>query len=343
MIDYEVFMEIKILYRQGKSIREISRILRISRNTIRRYLRREEKPSYKRKNIQATGKLTPFYDYLNERVQAASPQWLPATALYREIIELGYQGKISLLRNYLRTLKPCSIEEPVVRFETEAGQQMQVDWIIFRRGKQSLSAFVATLGYSRATFVEFVTDEKLETLLYCHEQAFQFFDGVPREILYDNMRTIVIERNAYAKGHHRFQIGFLDFAKHYNFIPRLCKPYRARTKGKVERFNRYLRYSFYYPLVSRLKPLGLLIDKELANYEVKKWLRDIANQRCHATTQQVPLLRLEEEKKYLQFIPITYKCVKSNHCKPQTLVTPQIFNLQHSLSIYDNLLKGAVA
>lgn len=269
MIDYEVFMEIKILYRQGKSIREISRLLHVSRNTVRRYLRREEKPSYKRKNIKTTGKLAPFYDYLNERVKAASPQWLPATVLFREIIELGYKGKTSLLRKYLRTLKPCSGDDPVVRFETEAGQQMQVDWIIFRRGNQSLSAFVAILGYSRATFVEFVTDEKLETLLYCHEQAFQFFGGVPKEILYDNMSTIVIERDAYAKGHHRFQIGFLDFAKHYNFIPRLCRPYRAKTKGKVERFNRYLRYSFYYPLISRLKSLGLLVDKELANYEVK--------------------------------------------------------------------------
>lgn len=206
----------------------------------------------------------------------------------------------------MRQLKPIVPQEPVIRFETQAGQQMEVDWIGFRRGKNNLSAFVATLGFSRASFVEFVTDEKLETLLGCHEQAFQFFGGVPKEILYDNMRTVVIERNAYAKGQHRFQAGLLDFARHYGFVPRLCRPYRAKTKRKVERFNRYLRYSFYYPLTSRLKPLGLLVDKELANYKVKCWLRDVANQRVHATTAQIPFLKLEEEKQHLQSLPATY-------------------------------------
>jgi transposase len=86
-------------------------------------------------------------------------------------------------------------------------------------------------------------------------------------------------------------------------MPKLCRPYRAKTKGKVERFNRYLRESFFNPLASRLKPLGLLIDVELANYEVKKWLRDIANQRIHATTGEVPMIRLDEEKQWLQPLP----------------------------------------
>ena len=342
MLNYEEFMEIKILFRQGKSIREISRLLHVSRNTVRRYLKQEEQPSYKSKRTKPVSKLAPFCDYLQTRVKEAHPHWLPATVLCREIQEQGYQGKISLLRAYLRQLKPIAPQEPVVRFETQAGQQMQVDWIGFRRGKNNLSAFVATLGFSRASFVEFVTDEKLETLLGCHEQAFQFFGGVPKEILYDNMRTVVIERNAYAKGQHRFQAGFLDFARHYGFVPRLCRPYRAKTKGKVERFNRYLRYSFYYPLASRLKPLGLLVDKELANYEVKRWLRDVANQRVHATTAQIPILRLEEEKQHLQSLPATYTGIQ--HTKPNLhLVSSQAITLQHPLSIYETLLQEAVA
>ena len=156
------------------------------------------------------------------------------------------------------------------------------------------------------------------------------------------MRTVVIERNAYAKGQHRFQAGFLDFARHYGFVPRLCRPYRAKTKGKVERFNRYLRYSFYYPLASRLKPLGLLVDKELANYEVKRWLRDVANQRVHATTAQIPILRLEEEKQHLQSLPATYTGIQ--HTKPNLhLVSSQAITLQHPLSIYETLLQEAVA
>ncbi len=89
---------------------------------------------------------------------------------------------------------------------------MQVDWIVFRCGKLPLSAFVATLGFSGASYVEFVTDERLPTLLGCHERAFDFFDGVPRAVLYDNIKTVVIGRDAYGPGHHRYQRTLLDFA-----------------------------------------------------------------------------------------------------------------------------------
>jgi transposase len=108
-----------------------------------------------------------------------------------------------------------------------------------------------TLGWSRATYVEFVTDERLETQLGCHERAFYFFGGVPREVLYDNMRTVVTDRDRYGPGLHRYNRTFLDFAHHHGFVPRLCRPYRAKTEGKVERFIRYLRASFYVPLASQ--------------------------------------------------------------------------------------------
>lgn len=341
MINYEESMQIKILFKQGKSIREISRLMQLSRNTVCRYLRQEEKPSYKSRRIAPT-KLSPFYDYLQARVKAAQPEWLPATVLYREIKELGYQGKERLLRHYLQTLKPQPKLDPLVRFETQPGQQMQVDWIIFRRGQNSLSAFVATLGFSRASFVEFVVNEQLENLLYCHEKAFEFFGGIPQEILYDNMKTVVIERNAYAKDKHRFHPTFLDFAHHYGFLPRLCRPYRAKTKGKVERFNRYLRYSFYYPLVSRLKPLGLAVDADLANYEVKRWLRDVANLRIHATTKQTPAVKLEEEKQVLQPLQAPYLGLSRKPSHPRLLEMEE-FSLQHPLSLYDSLLQEHAA
>ena len=333
-------MQVTIIFKQGKSIREISKLLKISRNTIRRYLRQESKPSYKCRPTRQS-KLAPFYDYLRQRIQAAHPHWLPASVLFREIKDLGYTGSIRLLSGYLQTQKPVKKPEPLVRFETQPGQQMQVDWIVFRRGKDSLSAFVATMGYSRASFVEFVTNERLETLLHCHEKAFEYVGGVPEEILYDNMKTVVIERDAYSAGQHRFQPGFLDFAKHYGFIPKLCQPYRAKTKGKVERFNRYLRHSFYNPLVSRLKPLGLLLDSALANYEVKRWLRDIANQRFHATTGAIPNSRLDEERAWLQPLPQPYTGLKAS--KPKATITwAEPINLQHPLSIYDSLLEAQV-
>lgn len=219
MISYEEFMEVKILYRQGKSIREISKLMHISRNTVRRHLRREEKPSYKMRKSQEVTKLSNFQDYLKSRVKDAHPHWLPATVLIQEIRAQGYDGGITILRDYLKALKPIKEVEPIIRFETRPGQQMQVDWIEFGRGKNRLSAFVATMGYSRASFVEFVTNERLETWLTCHEKAFDYFGGVPQEILYDNMKTVVLGRDFYAPKQHRFHAGFLDFANHFGFMP----------------------------------------------------------------------------------------------------------------------------
>src|SRR5438132_13583805 len=95
------------------------------------------------------------------------------------------------------------------------------------------------------------------------------------------MRTVVLERHGDGRGRHRFHPGFLDFARHCGFQPRLCAPYRAQTKGKVERFIRYLRESFWVPLSSRLAQEGLIVDRETANLAVKRWLRDVANARIH--------------------------------------------------------------
>lgn len=128
-------------------------------------------------------------------MSSAQPNWLPATVLFREIHAQGYAGGLSQLRAYLRTLKPMSKDDLLVRFETTPGQQMQVDWIEFRR-KPRLSAFVATLGHSRQSYVEFVSDERIDSLLACHAHAFDFFDGVVKDVLYDNMKTVVIERDA---------------------------------------------------------------------------------------------------------------------------------------------------
>lgn len=149
-------------------------------------------------------KLAAFKDYLRQRVQASHPTWLPATAFLLELRERGYTGGITQLRIFLMSVRPSASPEPVVRFETEPGHQMQVDWIVFRRGKAPLLAFVATLGYSRASYFEFVTDERLPTLIACHEHAFDYFGGVPREVLYDNVKTDVIGRDVYGPGLHRY-------------------------------------------------------------------------------------------------------------------------------------------
>jgi transposase len=338
MLVAEEAVEIRVLKRQGKSIREIARVLAVSRNTVRRYLRGEGLPRYERE--PRPSKLDPYKHYIVERVKAAAPEWIPATVLLRELRALGYPGGISILKDHLATLKPVATPEPLIRFETEPGRQMQVDFATIRRGRDRLSVFIATLGWSRAAYVEFVSDEQLETLLGCHERAFYYFGGIPHEVLYDNMRTVVTDRDRYGPGLHRYNRSFLDFAHHHGFVPRLCRPYRAKTKGKVERFIRYLRASFYVPLASQLSPEGLMVDRDTANARVGTWLREVANARVHATTDEVPLKRLEQERQRLQTISAPWPgAIPSTHSKRLTAPLPCGF--QHSLRVYEELINLA--
>jgi transposase len=334
MLVAEEAVEIRVLSRQGKSIREIARTLEVSRNTVRRYVRGEGMPRYERR--ARPSKLDHYKQYIAERVKAAAPEWIPATVLLRELRALGYAGGVSILKDHLATLKPVARPEPLIRFETEPGRQMQADFATIRRGTDRLAVFIATLGWSRATFVEFVTDERMETLLGCHERAFFYFGGVPREVLYDNMRTVVTERDRYGPGLHRYNPTFLDFAHHHGFVPRLCRPYRAKTKGKVERFIRYLRASFFVPLASQLSPEGLMVDRDTANARVGAWLREVANARVHATTDEVPLVRLEQERERLQPIlapwPGAIQSTRANRPVPLPC------GYQHSLRVYEELI-----
>ena len=339
MLVTEEAVEIRVLRRQGKSIREIARMLELSRNTVRRYLRSERVPHYQRE--ARAGKLDSYKQYLAERVKAAAPDWIPATVLLRELKALGYAGGYSILKEYLATLRPATKPDPLVRFETEPGRQMQCDFGVIRKGRDRLSVFIATLGWSRASYVEFVLDERLETLLGCHERAFCFFGGVPYEVLYDNMRTVVTERDHYGPGLHRYNKTFLDFAHHHGFLPRLCRPYRAKTKGKVERFIGYLRRSFYVPLASQLSPEGLAVDRDTANARVGTWLREVANARVHATTGEVPAVRLEQERERLQPMSAPWPGLLEP-LRPQPAVRlPQGY--QHSLRVYEELIAADIS
>jgi transposase len=331
MHSLETIVEIKVLARQGKSIKEITRELGISRNTVRKYLKQERPPIYGPRALRPT-KLDPYKGYLTERVEAARPDWIPATVLLREIQTLGYSGGISQLKVFLSTLKPKPVAEPLVRFETEPGKQMQVDFVTIRRGQHRLSAFVASLGFSRVTFVYFVADERVETVLSCLRQSFEAFDGVPEHVLFDNMKTVVLERDAYGNGQHRFHPQLLQLARDCGFAIRLCRPYRAKTKGK--RFNRYLRSSFWIPLKTRFQASGLLVDAETANVEVARWLQDVANVRVHGELKERPVDRWQTERPYLQ----PYQGVVNLTPKPNRQVPMPVESLQHPLSVYDALV-----
>jgi len=294
MLILEQWMEIKILAKQGHSQRMIAQRLGISRNTVKKYLEADEKPRYRARGMRSS-KLDPFKAIVQKRIQEARPHRIPATVLWAEIQAMGYRGSLSLLRPLIRLQQPPIVKEPVVRFETPPGEQMQVDWGQMRHGKSPLYAFVAVLGYSRMLYVEFTDNMRFETLRQCHVHAFAYFGGVCRHVLYDNMKTVVTERHAYPGGEHRFHAGLWQFAKAYGFTPKLCQPYRAKTKGKVERMVHYVRHSFYVPLMTKLQQNRLEVDVDVANQAVGTWLHTVANQRIHQTTKAKPCTRWLDE------------------------------------------------
>jgi transposase len=341
MLTSEEQMELEVLRKHGASIRELAKSSGHSRNTVRRYLRGGATAGQRRPAPKRTEKLDPFKEYIVARMKAAAPHRIPATVLFREVRERGYEGGETRVKQFVRGLVPPAAPEPVVRFETEPGRQMQADWASVGRGGDKLKVFIATLGWSRMAYIEFCDDEKIETLIAAHENALRFFGGVPCEVLYDNMRTVVLERNTYGRGVHRFHPGFLDYARHAGFLPRLCQPYRAQTKGKVERFIGYLKGSFWVPFVASLRQAGLGPDKHAANAAVARWLREVANARVHATTHEVPAERLVVEAPKLQPLSAPYA---ARTLRPPEAPAPRrkaVIGYQHPLSVYADLYPEA--
>jgi transposase len=336
MLTQEQAVEIWVLKKQGRSIRQIAREMGMARNTVRRYLREQRTVRYGPRKPRPC-KLDEYKALLQERVEQARPDWIPATVLLREIRAAGYAGGISQLKSYLAPMKAVA-PDPVVRFETEPGRQMQADFTVIRRRRDRLSAFVATLGYSRATFVRFTEQEDFPIWRDCLQAAFEYFGGVPQEVLFDNAKPVIIERDVYGPGQHRWHAGMLQFARDVGFQLRVCRPYRARTKGKVERFNGYLKRSFLVPLAATLKAGGLKLDVETANREVLRWLSQVANVRVHATTLERPSVRLSIEQLRLSALPVRSEAVSvpGSHAH----VIP-VESLQHPLSTYQALLEVA--
>ena len=337
MLTQESLVEIHVLHRQGHSIRAIARALHVSRNTVRKYLRDIARTPAYSERAERGSKLDPFKTYLMERIAAAKPDWIPATVLFRELHALGYTGKEGILKNYIRPFKPQQ-HEPVKRFETAPGQQLQIDFTTIRRGRFKLKGFVATLGFSRATYVRFSEFERQEDWLVGIEAALHYFAGVPKELLFDNAKCIMIERDAYGEGAHRWNAKLLEMAKDYGFKLKACRPYRAKTKGKVERFNGYLKRSFITPLAATLKQAGLVLDMDTANAHIGPWLHDIANQRIHGTTGEKPCVLLAKERFSLQPLPDGVQPRLSDTRQTKRYAMP-LESLQHPLSVYDQLLE----
>jgi transposase len=333
MLNQEQRVEIRVMARRGVAVKAIARELGCSRNTVRRYLRDAGAGRYKRREARV-GKLDEHRDYLAARVQQAKPRWIPATVLMREIQERGYSGGLSTLKSWLAPQKH-SEADPVVRFETAAGEQLQADFTHVRRGRDPLLALVATLGYSRASYVAFGDREDAGALCTGLREAFDYFGGVPQHVLFDNTKAVVIERDANGAGLRRWNEQMNELAESCGCTPRLCRPYRAKTKGKVERFNSYLKGSFVVPLASSLEASGLRFDVDVANRHVRRWLDEVANVRIHGTTGRTPFSLLPDERAVMLPAPALKAPPRMCH----RVVMP-VESLQHPLSVYDDLLRA---
>jgi transposase len=204
----------------------------------------------------------------------------------------------SQLREYVR---PRATPEPIVRFETPPGQQAQVDFAEVRFPWGKRYALLVVLGYSRLLWVQFAPRQTMQVLMTGLEAAFRAFGGVPRELLFDQLKAVVIADERPGGGKLLENPEFLRFAAHWGFRIRACRPYRAQTKGKVERPVRYLRDNFLYGR-------EFLGDGDLAA-QCTTWLADVDNQRVHATTRRVPaeVFATEEQACLLPLAPRAYR------------------------------------
>jgi transposase len=217
----------------------------------------------------------------------------------RELRERGYAGWYTRVTDYLRTIRPPRTRGYEHRFETLPGQQAQVDFAYFKviftdepTQVRGVWLFSIVLGYSRYLYTYFVPRQDLPTLVRCHLAAFTDFGGVPRELLYDRMKTAVLGEEP--PGQVIYHPTLLEVARHYGFTPRACAPYRAKTKGKVERPFRYVRQDFFLGRTFR--------NLEDLNHQLAEWRTGVANRRRHGTTQRLIPEALAEERAALHAV-----------------------------------------
>ncbi|MCU0613369.1 MAG: IS21 family transposase [Candidatus Eisenbacteria bacterium] len=245
----------------------------------------DEAARYKARPVVAH-KLDAFRGIIEARLQAYP--LLSSVRLLEEVKAAGYVGGYTQLKEYVRQVRPV-VEDPVVRFETPPGHQAQVDFAHFRLPWGRRWALLVVLGYSRLLWLRFFRRQDMSTLLAGLEQSFAFFEGVARELLFDQMKSVIVEDQRLNGGRLVENPEFIRFANHWQFTARACRAYRAQTKGKVERPIRYVRENFFYGRT-------FLNDEDL-NCQAEQWLQRVANVRVHGTTAEVPQERFQRDER----------------------------------------------
>ncbi|HJR75369.1 MAG TPA: IS21 family transposase [Nitrospiraceae bacterium] len=292
MVDQERWAEIRrLFYEERVSIAEIGRRLDLDRKTVRRSLRQTTWHPYQRAVVAET-LLTAHADFVRDRAPQVG---YSARILYQELrARRSYTGSYETVKRFVAPLREVQLqaERAFLRFETPPGQQSQIDWgqatVPFRAGASVVHVFVLTLGFSRRGFYYACADERLAQFLEAHERAFAHFGGHTREHLYDRPRTVCY---ADETGRRLWNPTFKAFADYWGFEPRVCRSYRAQTKGKVESAVKYVKRNFL--------PGRTFVDVVDFQAQLDEWTATIADQRLHGTTHELPIARFEREREHL--------------------------------------------
>lgn len=272
---------------------ELARRYDCDPRTIDRYLKiqsgeLEPKPSSR----VYTSKLD---DYKSTIINKVDTYGCTAMAAYKFISKKGYTGKYSIVADFVKHHKDDETKKATIRFETNPGLQAQVDWkedmtLVNRYGEVfKINIFLMVLGYSRYKFLMITSDRTQETLFNCMINAFKHFGGVPHEILFDNMKTVVDHaKSSFAKTVYNDRFEF--FAKDIGFKPISCRPYRPQTKGKVESLAK---------LMDRLKAYNEEFDTWNDLVNISQNFMDDLNQEVSQGSGEIPIILFNKEKEYL--------------------------------------------
>lgn len=287
-MDFEIWAEIRRLKELEKlSEREIAEKLNISRGKVRRALFNVS-PTRQTARIRIS-RLDTFKPAIEETLEKYPK--LSGLRIFEKLKGGGYAGGITILRDYLKEIRGVK-REAFVRYETAPGEEAQVDWgyfgeLPFGDDLRKVYFFVMVLSYSRKLYVEFTTSQSLETFLGCHIRAFKYFGGIPKKILYDNLKSVVIRRYV---GHIQYNQKFLEFSGYYLFKPFATGIAKPHEKGKVESGVGYVEKNF---LAGRT-----FIDFPDLETQDREWL-EYANLRKHGTTGETPDALFLKEKERL--------------------------------------------
>jgi transposase len=282
MLDKRAIFAIHHYANQGYTKARIANLLNLDKKTISKYL---ANPEPERKKVQRPSLLDPFRAEIGELLNR-DPQASAAVILQR-LHAKGFTGKITIVRDYLATVRPKA-RRAFIRFESEPGEQCQVDWghfgtIDYGNTARKLYCLALTESHSRMLYLEFGHSQSQQALHRGLWNGFTFFGGTTRELVHDNMLTAVIERDGLLV---RYNTAFLDFLRRLKISPRACNRAAPHEKGKVEKgVIHYIRHNFW--------PLRTFADLDDLQRQADLWRDTVANVRIHATTGEKPVLRFQ--------------------------------------------------